>query len=251
MQNAPSKVLLTGVQGRIGRLLAAGLGTDFDLYGCDRDGPFSERTASLDIRGKDAVRQLVLAVRPRYLVHLAGNAAVEAPWDSVLHDNIAGTRNVFEAAREAGVERVVFASSNHVTGAYEGFAPNLQLHQQPEPRQITVYDPIRPDSLYGVSKAFGETLARYYCARFGLEAVCLRIGSVLADDDPSGSERFRKTWLSHRDLLQLVRCSLLANVTFGVYYGISDNTGAFWDISNARAELGYAPQDNGASAKRV
>ena len=139
---------------------------------------------------------------------------------------------------------MVFASSNHVTGAYEGFAPNLHLHRQAEPVPISVNHPMRPDSDYGVSKAFGEILARYYCARWGLESICIRIGSVRRDDDPTTDPRFLRTWLSHRDLVHLVECCLRANVTYGVYYGISNNKGAFWDLSNARAELGYAPRDD-------
>ena len=238
-----AKLLVTGANGLVGRVLLGALETDFDVLGCDVAGPFTADVVQLDIRDAGAVIRLFAEVKPEYVVHLAGNAAVEAPWASVLHDNIAGTYNVFEAARVAAVNRVVFASSNHVTGAYEGFPPSL--HQEPNPRKITVDDPLRPDSLYGVGKVFGEALARYYRERFGLAAVCLRIGSVLADDTPREA-RYRKTWLSHRDLVQLVRRSLLADVKFGVYYGISANTGAFWDVSNARADLGYAPEDDGS-----
>jgi NAD+ dependent glucose-6-phosphate dehydrogenase len=245
VNSSRSKVLLTGSNGRLGRILQANL-TDFKVVGCDREGPFSAQVAEVDITDPAALERIFMQFSPDHVVHLAANPQVDAPWDSVLHDNIAGTRNVFEAARQAGVRRVVFASSNHVTGAYEGFAPNLHLHLENEPRKLTVADPLRPDSLYGVSKVFGEALARFYCARYGLEAVCLRIGSVLADDDPTHDPRHRKTWLSHRDLVQLVRRALLASVTFGVYYGISDNKGAFWDLSNARAELGYIPEDDGS-----
>ncbi len=244
MSSSRSRVLITGINGRIGRILQRGL-EGFEVVGCDREGPFSAQVLEADITDERALEQVFEHFSPEYVVHLAGNPQVEAPWASVLQDNLAGTRNVFEAARRAGARRVVFASSNHVTGAYEGFAPNLHLHLEPEPRVITPTDPIRPDSLYGVSKAFGEALARFYCARFGLEAVCLRIGSVLEDDDPTKNVRHRKTWLSHRDLVHLVACALLAKVTFGVYYGISDNRGAFWDVSNALAELGYAPKDDG------
>lgn len=246
MSSSRSRLLITGVNGRIGRILRRSLAADFEVVGCDRAGPFAEDVLKVDIRDHNSVARAFADVTPEYVVHLAGNPQVDAPWDSVLHDNIAGTRHVFGAAQQTGVRRIIFASSNHVTGAYEGFAPDLHLHLQHESLKVTVDDPVRPDSLYGVSKAFGEALARYYCARFGLEAVCLRIGSVLADDSPGQDARFRKTWLWHRDLVQLVRCSLLAKVTFGIYYGISDNKGAFWDISNARAELGYAPEDDGS-----
>jgi len=128
----------------------------------------------------------------------------------VLRNNIIGTRNVYEAARQFGVTRVVFTSSNHVTGAYEGIPPTL--HTRPDPKPITVHDPVSPDSYYGTGKVFGEALARQYYELHGIESVCLRIGTVLPDDDPSKDPRHRKTWLSHRDLLQLVERSLFSDV---------------------------------------
>ncbi len=242
------RLFITGINGLIGTILSKGLERGFDIYGLDCSGRFSGRIVKANIREYDQVAEVFRGLEWfEYLVHLAANPRADAGWDSVLNDNIVGTRNVFEAAREFGVRRVVFASSNHVTGAYEGFAPHQHLHEEYEPRLITVEDPIRPDGCYGVSKAFGEALARCYCARWGIEFVCLRIGSVLPDDDPTVSPRFRKTWLSHRDLVQLVEKGLKANLTFGIYYGVSNNRGAFWDISNARRELGYSPTDDAST----
>jgi len=74
--------------------------------------------------------------------------------------------------------------------------------------------------------------------------VCLRLGSVLADDDPSRSDRHTRTWLSHRDLIQLVGKALSCSIGFGVYYGVSENSGRIWDIELARREIGYSPVDN-------
>jgi nucleoside-diphosphate-sugar epimerase len=211
----------------------------------DREGPFTERVAEADIADYEQVRAALERPGPLdAIIHLAGNASLTATWEGVLGANIIGTRNIFEAARVAQVPRVIFASSNHVTGAYEGFAPDLHLYREPEPPKIWPEGPIRPDSDYGVSKAFGEAVARYYCARWGVEAICLRIGAVTAEDDPTKNARLRKVWLSHRDLVQLVEKSLRANVTFGIYYGVSNNKGAFWDITNARLELGYEPEDD-------
>jgi len=218
------------------------------VYGLDRIGPFSDRVLSADIAEYQQVAQVVQRFSPLdSILHLAGDPNVRASWESVLNANIIGTRNVFEAARMFQVPRVIFASSNHVTGAYEGFEPNLHLHTQPEPPRLSPQDPIRPDSDYGVSKAFGEALARYYCARWGIDAICLRIGAVLANDDPTTEPRNRKIWLSHRDLVQLIEKSLIANVAFGIYYGVSNNKGMFWDITNARAELGYVPLDDAST----
>jgi nucleoside-diphosphate-sugar epimerase len=140
---------------------------------------------------------------------------------------------------------VVFASSNHVTGAYEGFPP--RLHTQPHPTRITPQDPIRPDGNYGVSKAAGEAIARMYYELYGIESVCLRIGTVLRDDNPGRDPRHESTWLSHRDLVQLVRKSLLAKIKFAIYYGVSNNRKRFWDISNAEQEIGYHPESDASS----
>ena len=244
----PFRLLITGINGRIGTILRNALQDFHDVYGLDRAGAFSDRILSADVAEYSQVAQVIQQLSPLDgIIHLAGDPKVSADWESILSANIVGTRNIFEAAREFQVRRVIFASSNHVTGAYEGFEPNLHLHTQPEPPKISIQDPIRPDSDYGVSKAFGEAVARYYCARWGIEAICLRFGAVLPNDDPTKSPHLRRIWLSHRDLIQLVKKSLVTNVTFGIYYGVSNNKGAFWDISNARAELGYHPIDDAST----
>ena len=239
------KLLITGINGLIGNIISRPLQNLYEVYGLDVEGPFSDRVFCADISAYNQLSDVFEKIGPiQFVVHLAGHSSTTASWDAVLKANIIGTRNIYEAARLYKVQRVVFASSNHVTGAYEGFEPNLHLHLQHEPDLITVQHPIRPDSDYGVSKAFGEVVARYYCAQWGIESICLRIGSVRPDDNPTTNPRFAKTWLSHRDLIKLIEKSLTANVNFGIYYGISNNRGAFWDISNARSELGYNPIDN-------
>jgi nucleoside-diphosphate-sugar epimerase len=244
------KLLITGINGTIGKAIEKPLKISYDVYGLDICKPFSDRVFEANISYFDQVLMVMHRLEPLpYVVHLAADPNAFASWSSVLEPNIIGTRNVYEAAREIGVKKVVFASSNHVTGAYEGFSPHLHLHLQHEPRKIKISDPIRPDGDYGVSKAFGEALARYYSARWGIESVCLRIGTVRDDDDPTIDERVMRTWLSKRDLIHLIERSLAANVTFGIYYGVSDNQGAFWDISNAQLELGYSPRDNAYNRK--
>jgi nucleoside-diphosphate-sugar epimerase len=245
------KLLITGINGLIGTVITGPLGEAYDVYGVDINGSFSARVFQADIADYRQLSELFERIGAvRYVVHLAAETDINTAWSTILQKNIVGTRNVYEAARAFNVQRVVFASSNHVTGAYEGIEPSVGLHLQHEPERLTVHDPIRPDSEYGLSKAFGEAVARYYCARFDVESVCLRIGSVRRDDDPTTNPRFMKTWLSHRDLVQLVLKSLAANVTFGIYYGISDNRGAFWDITNARAELDYHPLDDASRFQR-
>jgi nucleoside-diphosphate-sugar epimerase len=242
-----AKVLITGINGLIGGVISGPLQKGFDVRGLDITGPYSDHVFEADVSDYDQVASVFEKLAPiQFVVHLAGRATLDAPWGAILSANIVGTRNIYEAAKAFKVQRVVFASSNHVTGAFEGFEANLHLHLEHEPERITVQHPIRPDSDYGVSKAFGEAVARYYCARWGIESICLRIGSVRPVDDPSTDPRLARTWLSHRDLISLIERSLAASIKFGIYYGISNNRGAFWDISNARSELGYSPIDDAA-----
>jgi nucleoside-diphosphate-sugar epimerase len=182
------------------------------------------------------------SVTPWYVIHLAANPSPTAVWESILKNNIIGTRNVYEAARTSGVKRVVYASSNHAVGGYE---QGLE-----EGEKVTPQEPPKPVSYYGVSKVFGEGLANMYYQRYQLESICLRIGSVRRENHPAESQRERRIWISHRDLVQLFRTSLEAAVDFGIYFGVSGNSNTYLDISSAIAELGYRPQDNSARFNR-
>ena len=250
-------VLVTGAEGVIGSVVRARLADRFDLTSLTR-APAAFPSHVADIADIGAIRPAFEGVAA--VVHLAATPHVSAPWQEVLHSNIVGTRNVFEAAREAGVERVVFASSNHVVGMAEiDGAP--AIYAPDDARVIDERADVRPDSDYGVSKAFGEAHGRMYADRFGMRVICLRIGSVLADDDPAGPTplagagwmpwltdedrraRIRATWLSHRDCAELIRCSLEADVRFAIAYGVSDNARRFWSLEAARDLLGFVPVD--------
>ena len=166
------------------------------------------------------------------VLHLAGQPNTRAPWSSVLKDNIEATRSVFEAARRQGIGRVVFASTNHVVGFY-----NLE-RDWPIGTRVAV----RPDTLYGVSKAFGEALARYYADAFDLSIICLRIGWFTTR--PPSVPILNPLWISTRDMAQIVQLSLQTSRRFGIYNATSNNAQAHWDLQSAREELGYAPQDD-------
>lgn len=245
------KILITGCNGLVGRILWERLIDTFDLYGLDiSSGKSAGNIFRTDITKVEEVAILFDSIPAlNYIIHLAGDPRVDADWESVSLNNINGTKNIYEAAKMHGIKRVVFASSNHTTGAYEGLPPRLHLINNP--KLISVNDPIRPDGFYGVSKASGEAIARMYYELYGLESICLRIGSVLKDDDPGINPRFESTWLSHNDLVQLVKISLLAPVKFGIYYGVSNNKKRFWDISNAEAELNYRPEDDASRFRRI
>jgi nucleoside-diphosphate-sugar epimerase len=243
-------ILITGAGGIIGGVLFRGLAEDYSLRGLDRT-----RLHGVDSRKADMTR--LRRIQPAFegadgVVHLAANASVSASWEVVYRNNLPATMNMLEAARRAGVERVVLASSSRVTGLYERDEPYASIlagaYDGLDPRQtprITADLPIRPDGPYGIGKALGEAAGRYYSEELGLSVICLRIGTVTQSGQPK-TVRHRATMLSHRDLLQLVRSCIEAppELRFGIYYGVSANRWRIWDIEAARSELGYKPCDD-------
>lgn len=230
----PSRLLLTGASGQLGQVLRQPLREAcLSLKLSDNRplaGPAPQAGESFELcelGDRAAVRHLLRDVDA--VVHLGG-VSVEGPFDPILEANILGLYNLYEAARRNGVPRIVFASSNHVTGFYR------------QGERITPQDRPRPDGNYGLSKLFGEGLAQLYFDRYGIETVCLRIGtSTVAPPDRRGLS----TWLSHRDLAQLVLCALSApNVGNHIVFGASANPASWWDNAEAAARIGFEPQDS-------
>lgn len=252
------RVLVTGAAGVIGSAVRRHLGDDYELSALTH-APADFPSHVADVSDLEAIQPAFEGMDA--VVHLAASISVETPWPDILRDNIIGTYNVYEAARRAGVERVVFASSNHAVGMYE-LDNKPGIYALDHPLVVDDRAEIRPDSYYGVSKAYGEAMGRYYSDVHGLRVFCLRIGTVRADDDPRSPDagrssgwlgltteqtydRLRATWLSQRDCAHLIeRCLAAHDIRFGIYYGISNNPRQFWDISKARRELGYDPQDS-------
>jgi uronate dehydrogenase len=163
------------------------------------------------------------------IIHMGGILG-EADWDSIMNVNIDGTRTVFEAARQAGVKRVIFASSNHAIGFFPqagGFAPD--------------YAYPRPDSYYGVAKVVGEALGSMYADRYGMDVTCIRI--MTCHTEPS-TKRMLASWLSPDDAGRVVEACLTTDETgFHIIYGVSANTRAWYSQEEAR-KLGYFAADN-------
>lgn len=224
------KVVMTGAAGGVGTMIRPHLRRHFDqLVLSDRveigDLEGNESFVLADLTDLDAMERLLEGADG--LIHLGGQS-VEAPWQAVLDANIIGLHNTYEAARRRGCERIVFATTNHVVGFYR--------------RQRTIDHTVmpRPDSRYGVSKAFGEALGRMYADKHGMRVLNIRIGNV--DHKPVDRRRL-SIWISPRDLSQLMRIGLdHPEIHFEVVYGVSGNVRAWYDNSNAW-RLGYRPED--------
>lgn len=227
-------VLVTGAAGTIARsvcpeLAAAGVtvrGTDLvelpaGVPGVTADlaDPAAEPVLAELLDGADAV------------LHL-GAIPAEDTWPRILANNIDATQRVLDAARAAGITRVVLASSNHATG----FA-----RRPPDGAALPAAAPMRPDTFYGVSKVTMEALGALYVERHGMDAVALRIGSFL--QRPT-APRHLATWLSPGDAGRLVQAALTApRPGFATVWGISANTRRWWSLAEGEA-LGYHPADD-------
>jgi nucleoside-diphosphate-sugar epimerase len=241
----PRRILITGAAGLVGTVLMRGLESRYDVVGVDR-----ALRRPPNVRRRNLARSRGLAgifAGADAVVDLAGLSDDRTEWKDVRRNNLRATLNVLDAARRAGVGGYVFASSNHVTGGYEREPPWNAIvagdYDGLDPGSLPLIGtdwPVRPDGPYALGKVLGEAAARWYSDAFGLSAICLRIGTVNAEDRPRNPRHFA-TLLTHADLLRLVECALAADVQFAVCYGVSRNTWRFWDISN---EIGYDPQDD-------
>jgi uronate dehydrogenase len=227
-------VLVTGAAGRIGTVLRGGLPERgwavrcLDVVPVPDERPGEEQVVA-DVTDLAAVLDATRGASA--VVHLAGISG-ESTWPAISHTNIEGTYCVLEAARLADVPRVVLASSNHATGYTP--RPGSGLLREADA-------PPRPDTYYGVSKVAKEALGSLYADRYGLDVVCLRIGSASAEPTTT---RQLSTWLSPADTVSLVDAALTAPAPgFSVVWGVSANTRNWWDLTAAQA-LGYEPADD-------
>lgn len=268
-------ILITGAHGIVGTALTQHSQIDYDIL--DRrhapkqlpDGShhphFNSDQIVADVSDKDALTDLFQGYDA--VVHLAGSSAVDSSFNQVHQNNVRGIYNCLEAAKYNGVDTFVFASSNHIVGLYEEeHAP--ELYERDYELTVDHTSAVRPDSHYGSSKAAGEAWGRQYAERHDIQFYAIRIGSIRSPrwDHPYGDaergveqsrwergskeynkqvKRLKCTWLSRRDFAHMVECCLANNtVSFGIFYGVSDNDRTWLDINHARERIGYEPQDN-------
>jgi NAD+ dependent glucose-6-phosphate dehydrogenase len=261
---AKKSILITGVYGLVGSSIYRYLmekPEQYELFGMARRRKKSDRVAdeeaievpqshffSADLSDPEVLVKAFKGMDT--VVHMAADPNTEAPWDSVLKNNIQGAYHVLEAAKLAGVRRVIYASTVQVTTGYG-------IHREPyrsirEGRLDNVpssYEPVKtidrpwPVNLYAASKVFGETLARVYTETSHLSCLCLRIGAVNTMD--SDRDKFTSLFCTRRDIARLTECCIEApdTVKYDIFYGMSDNEYLWTDIQNAADVVGYVPAD--------
>lgn len=245
-------VAITGAAGVVGRVLRSELADDYELRTIDQL-PASGIDLVANVRRPERIEGAFAGADA--VIELAASSSVGTSWPRVLENNVAATVATLEAARRAGVARVVLASSNHVTGMYERDEPYASVlagrYRSLDPdslRRIRTDSPLRPDGFYAVGKCAAEAAGRYYAEEHGLSVICLRVGTVNSEDRPRNPREFA-TLLTYRDLGQLVRRCLEAplDLGFAVFYGVSRNTWRIWDIDDAASAIGYEPVDDAES----
>ncbi|WP_102223870.1 NAD-dependent epimerase/dehydratase family protein [Acidimangrovimonas sediminis] len=225
------RLLITGAAGGLGRAMRSRLAPLADTLRLADIAPVGEAGANeevvtCDLADAAAVHEMVAGCDG--IVHFGG-VSVERPFDEILNGNIIGLYNLYEAARTHGHPRILFASSNHTVGFH------------PQDKRLTASDPMRPDSLYGVSKCYGEALASMYHDKFGQETLILRIGSSFPKP---ANRRMLSTWLSYDDLARLItRMFEVPRLGRPIVWGASDNPAGWWDNGEA-GWLGWRPQDS-------
>ncbi|WP_058828576.1 L-arabinose 1-dehydrogenase [Haloferax sp. Q22] len=250
-----ARIAVTGAAGNVGRVTVETLGSDHDVTPITHREREGLDSVILDVRDEDALTEAFEG--HDIVVHLAANPNPDAAWDSVYEVNIGGTYNVYEAALAADVDRLVFASTNHVHQMYNIADPARPETLAADAEAVGVSDPARPDSYYGVSKVFGEALGNYYADRHGLEVLNLRIGWLLTaeevrekmDEEEDVARYVRAMWLSPDDCAQGMRRAVeapLPDSPLAVNL-VSANDDRYLSLTETMRAIGYRPRDNSAT----
>ena len=243
---AKPRVLVTGLSGLIGRALRKEAGDRVELSALNRSAVDGVPCHRADITNLAAIAPAFEGIDT--VVHLAAQLG-SASWEALRDVNVTGTYNVYEAARQAKVKRVIFASSGATVSGIESDPPYRDLvagHYDGLTAwpMLTHLSPVRPAGLYGVSKVWGEVLGRQFADTHGLSVICVRIGRVHAQDRPLSAREF-SVWCSQRDIARLfARCiDAPESVRYDVVFGNSRNKWGYRDLEHTRAVLGWEPLD--------
>ncbi|MDP6039101.1 MAG: NAD(P)-dependent oxidoreductase [Candidatus Latescibacteria bacterium] len=241
------KILITGMSGLIGGAVRNQLEDKYDLRALNRSNVEGVDCHRADISDFDAIRPAFEGIDT--VVHLA--AAIKSDFDGFIDHNIRGTYNVFEAANQAGVKRVISASSGSVTAGWENDPPYTalvdgQYDNAPDTwEKFSHKTPTRPRGIYGCTKVWGEAVARHYADSTDMSVICLRIGAVNAEDRPRGTRGY-SVWCSQATIAKMVEACInaSADLKYDVFYVVSNNKWSYRDTDHAREVLGFEPEGN-------
>lgn len=237
---------ITGTEGHIGSVLRKGLSDEYAIKAFTLE---SASFPSTVVDLSDPVKIKGCFEGLDVVIHLAADRHPESPWESILKNNIMATYQVFEESKRAKVQRIIFASTNHVQHGNTLLTVPASL----DPNKkilMKLSDPPNPDSYYAISKLLGENMGKLYSEQHGIEFVGLRIGWTFPEDDPSTKigtvteDYVRAMFLSQRDCIQAFRRALEVDTHFMLAYAISMNDRRVFDLEETKRSLGFAPLDN-------
>jgi len=241
-------VLVTGLSGLIGSALRPALEGECRLSALNRSEVAGIPTTQASLENYADI--LPAFHEQEIVIHLAAKISDRAGWQALLETNVIGTRNVFEAAKECGVKRLVFASSGATVSGWEQVEPYRSIvsgQYQDAGSGFSLIDEsmaTRPGNVYASTKVWGESLGRFYADSFGLEVVCLRIGFANTQDRPTNARQF-SVWNSQRDVVQAIQLAMEVDLPdkFDVFFVLSDNQWGYRSLDHAKSGLCYQPVD--------
>lgn len=242
------KIGITGAEGTIGTILRSALSKKYDLTAFTLH-PCNFPSTSADLSSAQQVKGIFDGLDT--LIHLAASPSTRNPWEDILKNNIIATQIVFEEAIQAGVKKIIFASSSHTQHGFHMLDKNPIVTDTSITHKSKISEPPIPDSYYGVSKLFGENLGSYLSTIHDIQFIALRIGCATKADDPHAfdgtpsAEHLYALYLSHPDCIQIFQKSIETNAKHLVAYAISDNTKhGIFDLAETKSKLGYQPQSS-------
>lgn len=242
-----ANVLVTGMSGLLGGAVREQLQVRYNISALNRSAVPGVTTLRADIADLDSIRPAFEG--QECVVHLAGYRGYE--WKDLLQTNIVGLYNVLEASREAGVRRIIFASSGASIAGWQRCEPYRSIVEGRYDNAPTCWPklghltPPRPTGIYGCTKVWGEALAWDYSEAFDLSIICLRFGPITPTDRPT-TKQMMSSWCSRRDAAQMVERCVAASpqLKFDIFNVVSNNRWTVRDIEHAREVVGYQPQDS-------
>ena len=248
------KVLVTGMSGLIGGLLRRHLEETggYELSALNRQPVEGLPCLQADIADLDAIRPAFAGID--VVVHLAAFTGEDLDsWEDNLSGNIIGAHNVYEAARLAGVKRVIFASSGNAIRAFSMVEPYKAIAEgryDDVPRDFCkiTHEQVRPESVYGAAKVWGEALGRHFSDTYGLSVLCVRIGAVRPQNRPINIHEY-SIYLSHHDIVQMLQRCIDApdDLKYDIFFAVSNNKWGYRDLEHPREVIGYVPRDSADS----